>query len=130
MPNNKIADDSLTPTEINEKRRKIKEIMVRVDSFLEELKQKPDFNRLRLSDQFFLVETNVKNYLISSNNDYLNGLVKFYMDTGGVALEGEMTFNSTIWNAEVAFEGKVFTLDDFFSDICDLYYDLKKALAL
>jgi len=130
MPDNKVTDDSLTLTEINEKRKKIREIMVSVDRFLEILKKKRDFDRLRLSDKLFLVETNVKNFLVSSNNDYFSGVVQFYMETSGVALEGEMTFNSTIWNAEVAFEGKVFTLDDFFSDICDLYYELKKAMAL
>lgn len=115
--------------EINLIREKIKGLMSKISKVADAVQDRKDFQNLRLSSKFFVLQANVKNFINSSNPDYLAGAVKFYMETGS-SLEGEALFNSTIWNAEVDLDGKLVTLDILFMDLCDLYYSLKKELVV
>lgn len=99
---------------------KIRSIIQNIDEGLENLKNRTDFKILRHNEKVQEIETALNHYKKTENPDALVHLVDIFKKTGAAMMEGEASFDSTIWNANVQVEGKMTILEDLFGKLRDI----------
>ncbi len=95
-------------------------IIQNIEEGLENLKNRTDFNVLRQNDKVREIETALELYKKTENPDALVHLVDIFKKTGAAMMQGETSFDSTIWNANVQIGGKMTILEDSFWKLRDI----------
>lgn len=99
--------------------QKIAPIIEKISEGLENLKSRTNFESLRHKDRVWEIETAINLYKKTNNPDALDHMVSIFKKTGAVMMEGEDSFDSTIWNANVQVQGEMEQLENLFWELRD-----------
>ena len=99
----------------------IKEVVEKIHEGLNNLKDRTNYNNLRYKDKLWIIEVAIEKYREHGDKDELAHAVDIFRETNSVAMEGEATFNTTIWNSPVQAMGKMNTIGDLFDELESLF---------
>lgn len=95
---------------------------------IENLKERADFNKLRLKESLLEIEKTINLYKSNRDRSVMEYLLKdIFMNQVSASTELESSFNSTIWNASVQSLGRITTLNDLFFELREIFYSDDKS---
>ena len=101
-------------------KKEITELIEKIHEGISNLKNRTNFNILRIRDRLCEVELAVNDYRKRENSDAINHMITIFTETNTSCPEGSSAFNDSIWNADVEVSGKQTTLEKLFLDLDEL----------
>jgi len=104
----------------------IKDLIEKIHEGITNLKQRTNFNVLRLRDRLWEIEHTVNNYRKRKNPDFITHMLEIFQETSIASPEGSEAYNESIWNANIEVSGKQTTLGELFWELKELTEKYRK----
>ena len=98
----------------------IKDQIEKIHEGIANLKQRTNFNVLRLRDRLREIEHTVNDYRKRRNIDSVTHMLEIFQETSIASPEGSEAYNESIWNANIDVSGKQTTLEELFTELREL----------
>jgi len=100
----------------------IKEKVEEIHEGLQNLKNRTDYDVLRHNNRVWIIEQAINKFRDHDEEEGLKHALDIFHETAGLAMEGEATYDVTIWDASVQARGEMTTLDELFGELEDLFF--------
>lgn len=103
----------------------IKDQIEKIHEGITNLKQRTDFNILKLNDRLWLIKNVVNHYRQRKKIESVEHLIEIFLETSIASPEGSEAYNESIWNANIEVRGKQTTLGELFDELRKLVENYK-----